>query len=134
MNDGSPRRLRSDRRNPAGPPDWLAAMQTMIRTVMPIVLAGVLIWGCAATGPLQGNTRAVSESDPIAAVNGDGAGEVDGAKVERCAAPQHRTIVGRAIDEIDTARLPRPLRVYTVGSRMNIVVGNDGREVAVKCG
>ena len=107
-------------------------------------MVGVLISGCAATGAVQGNTRAVSESGgPIAAVNGDGAGEVDTAKVETCAAPQHRTIVGRAIDEIDTARLPRPLRVYTVGSpitmdhrpeRMNIVVGNDGRVVAVKCG
>ena len=95
-------------------------------------------------GVLERDTGAVAGSRPVDVESADGAGGAVAGEVKECtrAAAQHRTIVGRPIDEIDTAGLPKPLRVYSVGSRitmdhrperMNIVVGTDGRVINVKC-
>ena len=52
-------------------------------------------------------------------------------------------VVGQPVAEIDTAKLPKPLRVYSSGSRvtadhrperLNIVVGVDGSVVGLRCG
>ena len=110
-----------------------------------ILLAGGLLWGCAAPdGPDQGPAPAAGTGPAVAvgvetAVDsGSGAARDPG-----CAAARHRSMIGRPIDEVDTAALPGPLRVYRAGSavtgdhrpeRMNIVVGPDGRVVGVTCG
>ena len=102
-----------------------------------ILLAGGLLWGCAAPGgPDQGPAVAVGVETAVDA--GSGAARDPG-----CAAARHRSMIGRPIGEVDTAALPGPLRVYRAGSavtgdhrpeRMNIVVGPDGRVVRVGCG
>ena len=91
------------------------------------VAAGLAVWNCAPAG---GNER--------------NAGGTAGEAGERsCAAARHGWLAGRRIDEIDTAALPRPLRIHAAGGwitmdhrpeRMNIVVGADGRVTIVKCG
>ena len=110
-----------------------------------ILLAGGLLWGCAAPGgPDQGPAPAAG-TGPAVAVGVEtavGAGSVT-ARDPGCAAARHRSMIGRSIGEVDTAALPGPLRVYRAGSavtgdhrpeRMNIVVGPDGRVVGVRCG
>ena len=108
--------------------------RTMHRKVMLIVLSGGVLWTCATPGIPEKN---VAEPGPADV-------EVVELPDDRtCAAARHRSMVGRPIDEIDTAALPRPLRVYPAGSRitmdhrperMNVVVGPDGRVVKVRCG
>ena len=99
-----------------------------------IVVVEVLLWGCATPSVLEQN------------VAGPGQTNVEVVELpddRRCAAAQHRALVGRPIADIDTDVLPKPLRVYPVGSRitmdyrpdrLNVVVGADGRVVKVKCG
>ncbi len=108
--------------------------RTMHRKVMLIVLSGMLLWTCATPGIPEKN---VAEPGPA------GVEIVENPKEPTCAAARHRSMVGRPIDEIDTAALPKPLRVYPAGSRitmdhrpkrMNVVVGPDGRVVKVRCG
>ena len=89
-----------------------------------LAAAVLALWSCAAADvPEQG------------AAGGAGGG--------RCAAALHRGLVGQRIEDIDTAALPKPLRIYAVDSiitmdhrpeRMNIVIGADRRVVIVKCG
>ena len=112
---------------------------------MLIVLSGGLLWSCAAPGVLEKNLNGAAGSDPanveiVERPGGAGSGK---ANERRCAAARYRAMVGRPINEIDTAALPGLLRVYPVGSlitmdhrpeRMNIVVGPDGRVVKVRCG
>ncbi len=52
-------------------------------------------------------------------------------------------VVGQPVAEVDTAKLPKPLRIYAVGSlvtgdhrpeRLNIIVGVDGSVVGLRCG
>ena len=119
--------------------------QTVLRNAALIAVSGFVLWSCAPMGVLERDTGAAAGSRPVDVENPDGAGgAVAGEAKERtCAAAQHRTIVGRPFDEIDTAGLPKPLRVYNAGSRitmdhrperMNIVVGTEGRVINVKCG
>ena len=106
----------------------------MHRKVMLIVLSGGVLWTCATPGIPEKN---VAEPGPA------NVEIVENPKEPTCAAARHRSMVGRPIDEIDTAALPKPLRVYPAGSRitmdhrperMNVVVGPDGRVVKVRCG
>ena len=108
--------------------------RTMHRKVMLIVLSGGVLWTCATPGIPEKN---VAELGPA------GVEIVENPKEPTCAAARHRSMVGRPIDEIDTAALPKLLRVYPAGSRitadhrperLNIVVGSDGRVVKVRCG
>ncbi len=106
----------------------------MHRKVMLIVLSGVLLWSCATASVLEKN------------VAGPGPANVEIVELpddRTCVAARHQALIGRPIDEIDTAALPRPLRVYPAGSRvtmdhrperMNVVVGRNGRVVKVRCG
>ena len=115
----------------------------MIRNIAPIAAAVVLLYSCGGTQVVQESaSTTVSEPRP-AALNVDRTGGGANTGERACAAAQHRAIVGRPIDEIDTGDLPRPVRVYTVGdevamdhqpNRLNVVVGTNGRVVAVKCG
>ena len=52
-------------------------------------------------------------------------------------------LVGKPVAEVDTAKLPKPLRIYAVGSlvtgdhrpeRLNIVIGVDGSVAGLRCG
>ena len=88
-----------------------------------LTVAVLALWSCAAADvPEQG------------AAGGVGGG--------RCAAALHRGLVGQRIEDIDTAALPKALRIYAVDSiamdhrpdRMNIVIGTGRRVVIVKCG
>ena len=99
-----------------------------------IVLSAGLLWSCAAPGVLDKH------------VAGSGQANVEVEELpddRRCAVARYRTLIGRPIEEIDVAVLPRPLRVYRTGSRitmdyrpdrLNVVVGTDGSVVEVKCG
>jgi hypothetical protein len=60
-----------------------------------------------------------------------------------CPAAAYQVLVGQPIGEIHTDSLPSPRRIYGRGDmitmdyradRLNIVTGNDGRVVEVKCG
>ena len=109
---------------------------------MLLMLSGVLLCSCATSGPFEQN---VAGPGPAEVERVEKPGDAVGGKANerRCAAAQHRALIGRPIEDIDTDALPRPLRVYRVGSRitmdyrpdrMNVVVGADGRVVKVKCG
>ena len=114
-----------------------------------ILLAGGLLWGCAAPGgPDQGPAPAAGTGPAVAvgaetAVGAESGAGSGAARDPGCGAARHRSMIGRPIGEVDTAALPGPLRVYRAGSavtgdhrpeRMNIVVGPDGRVVRVGCG
>ena len=110
--------------------------------VILIVVAGVLFWSCATPGVLERNVAGPGPAE-VERVEKPGDAVVGKGNERRCAAAQYRALVGRPIEDIDTDALPRPLRVYPVGSRitmdyrpdrMNVVVGADGRVVKVKCG
>ena len=88
------------------------------------ILSGVLLCSCAASTP---ENQVVAEKP----------------KISICAAAQYRELIGQPIDQVHTADLPKPLRVYSVHSlitkdyrpeRMNVVVGVDGRVISVECG
>ncbi|MGX6647611.1 I78 family peptidase inhibitor [Maricaulaceae bacterium MS644] len=60
-----------------------------------------------------------------------------------CPAAAYQVLVGQPIGEIHTDSLPSPRRIYGRGDmitmdyrsdRLNIVTGDDGRVVEVKCG
>ena len=110
--------------------------------VIPIVVAGVLLWGCATPGVLEQNVTGPGQTE-VERVEKPGDAVAGKGNDRRCAAAQHQALVGRPIADIDTDVLPRPLRVYRAGSRitmdyrpdrMNVVVGADGRVVKVRCG
>ena len=114
-------------------------------TVMLILLAGGLLWGCAAPDGLdQSPDPAGAPGRPAAEARESTAHTAPGEANHRgCAARHHRELVGRPLDAIETAALPHPLRVYAAGSRvagdyrperLNIVVGPDGRVATVRCG
>ena len=116
-----------------------------LRSVVPVVAAGLALWSCAPADAPEGDdvSSAGSGATNAADAGRTGSAVADPTGESACAAAQHGSLVGRSIDEIDTAGLPEPLRVYVIGSlitmdhwpeRMNIVVGADGRVVAVKCG
>ena len=79
----------------------------------------VLLWGCAVVG----KDRAARECLEAVVRYGE--------------------LVGKPVAEVDTAKLPKPLRIYAVGSlitgdhrpeRLNIVIGVDGSVVGLRCG
>ena len=79
----------------------------------------MLLWGCAVVG----TDRAAGECLRAVVSYGE--------------------LVGKPVAEVDTAKLPRPLRIYAVGSRiaadhrperLNIIVGVDGGVVGLRCG
>ena len=109
---------------------------------MQIVLAGALLWSCAAPNVLD-KTVAGPGQAKVEIVERPGDAGSGKANDRTCAAARHRALIGRPIEEIDTAALPGPLRVYHAGSRitmdhrperLNVVVGPAGRVVKVRCG
>ena len=114
----------------------------MLATGLLAMLSGALLWGCAVQGLPERSPEPSDRSGPARAVAADRAGAAgDGAR--GCDAARYRALVGQPITVIDTAALPRPLRVVRAGrrttadhrpERMNIVVGRDGRVAGVRCG
>ena len=111
-------------------------------TGMLAMLSGALLWGCTVPGPPERSPEPPAPPAPARAVAVDRAGTA-GANARACAAARYRALVGRPIAGIDTAALPRPLRVVRAGhritmdhrpERMNVVVGAHGRVVGVRCG
>ena len=81
-----------------------------------IVLLGMLLGSCVAVGTTEERT---------------------------CNAERYIDIIGKPIDEIHVADLPKPLRIYSTGDlitmdyqpeRLNVVVGADRHVLNVKCG
>ncbi len=117
----------------------------MLRYAVLTAVAVPVLWSCAPAGVPERNPGSMAGSYQPDAENAGGTGGAGAgtAREHACAAARHGSIAGRPIEEIDTASLPMPLRVYTAGSpitmdywpeRMNIVVGADGRVSVVKCG
>ena len=103
------------------------------------ILSGGLLWGCAERGVAERDTAPPDTTRAVAAERA----EPGAAGAPRCPARRYRALIGQPIAVIDTAALPRPLRVYRAGhrvtadhrpERMNVVVGEDGRVVRVRCG
>ena len=121
-----------------------AESEVMTRTIGPAVFAAALLFGCGAPQTVEEcMSTAVEDPRLTAAEKSDRSRDSVKTNERACAAAQYRTLVGRPIDEIDTGRLPRPLRIHAVDdsitmdhlpNRLNIVVGADGHVVAVKCG
>ena len=114
-------------------------------TVTLILLAGGLLWGCAAPdGPDRSPDPAGAPDLPAAEARETPApAEVAEPGDRGCAARDHRALIGRPLDAIETASLPHPLRVYRAGNRvagdyrperLNLVLGPDGRVAKVRCG
>ena len=112
-------------------------------TTSPAVFAAALLFGCGAPQTVEERTSTAVEDPRPAAAKSDRSRGTGKTNEPACAAAQHRTLVGRPIDEIDISRLPGPLRIYVAGdpitmddvpNRLNFVVGADGHVVAVKCG
>ena len=100
----------------------------MIRTLA-ILVAGLSLTACATTA---------STPNPNAGVQPDPAPEP-----QLCAAEAYQVLVGQPIGGVHTDSLPEPHRVYGLGdpvtldyrpNRLNIVVGEDGAILEVKCG
>ncbi|MEQ8404279.1 MAG: I78 family peptidase inhibitor [Oceanicaulis sp.] len=102
-----------------------------------LVLGASLVAGC--------QTMAEPEDEPgynlVEERGPGGSGGEDGAP--SCAAAAYQVLVGQAIGEVHTASLPEPHRIYGRGDmvtmdyrpdRLNIVTGDDGVVVEVKCG
>ena len=123
------------RRSRIGPPDGMAGR--VLRRAPAAALCAILIGGCMpAAAPGEGRPAGASESGAGAAGGGQ-------ARERRCPADRYRDLVGQAVGEIDLDALPKPLRVYAVGSpitmdhrqeRMNIIVGRGNLVRAVRCG
>lgn len=105
--------------------------RALCRGVAPLLLSGGLLSGCGAAGSRPPGEEAARGAMAAPARGG------------MCAAARYQALVGRPIGEVDTAALPRPLRVYSFGSliamdhrpeRMNVVLAADGRVRAVRCG
>ena len=100
----------------------------MSRTLV-ILAAGLTLTACASTA---------STVNPDA-----GAGPVPTPEAQPCAAEAYQVLVGQPVGGVHTDSLPRPHRVYGQGDpvtidyrpdRLNIVVGEDGSIIEVKCG
>lgn len=111
----------------------------MRRAAMLIAVAGGLLRGCAEPPLPERSPEPPVPAREMAAGPSDAAG----ADAPACPANRFRMLLGKPIAVIDTAALPRPLRVYRAGhevtadhrpERMNVVVGKDGRVARVRCG
>lgn len=98
----------------------------MIRTLA-ILAAGLTLTACATTAS---TTNANAGADPMP-------------EPRTCAAEAYQVLVGQPIGGVHTDSLPEPHRVYGLGdpvtmdyrpNRLNIVVGEDGAILEVKCG
>ncbi len=115
--------------------------RVLCRRIMPLLLSGGLLSGCAAVAA-PGAGR-VAESRPPGKEAAKKRARPAPAGKGTCAAARYQAMVGRPIGEVDTAALPQPLRVYSFGSRitadhrperMNVVLEADGRVRAIHCG
>ena len=88
-------------------------------TGMLAILSGALLWGCTVPGPPERSPEPPAPPAPARAVAVDRAGTA-GANARACAAARYRALVGRPIAGIDTAALPRPLRVVRAGHRITM--------------
>jgi hypothetical protein len=84
----------------------------------------------------------------LAACSATGSGGNDDPRIlpeptGQCAAEAYQVLIGQQIGEVHTDSLPRPHRVYSVfdmitqdyrPDRLNVVVGEDGAVVEVRCG
>lgn len=114
----------------------------MHRIALLIVVEGVLLSSCTTPGFPDKNVAGPGQAK-VEVVERPGDAGPGKANERTCAAARHRALVGRPIEEIDVAALPKPLRVYHAGSRitmdhrperLNVVVGPAGRVVKVRCG
>ncbi|MFP4519383.1 MAG: I78 family peptidase inhibitor [Oceanicaulis sp.] len=114
-----------------------------MRRVAAFVIAAVLLAGCQ-TAPGAGEDD--YEPGLVAGERGPqtdaDAGPVDDGSPS-CPASAYQVLVGQPIGEIHTQSLPEPHRIYGRGDmvtmdhrpdRLNIVTGEDGAVVEVKCG
>lgn len=111
---------------------------------MMIRLAAVMLFAAAATGcaamPPANESEITRETGP----DGSEYTVVDRTgDASDCPAEAYQVLVGQQASEIDEASLPVPHRIYGPGdavtmdyrpNRLNIVVGEDGTVVEVKCG
>lgn len=86
---------------------------------------------------------AATPADPGVPVAPDPAPAPPADPAAACAADAYQVLVGQQIGEDHTDSLPRPNRVYAEGDpitmdhrpdRLNVIVGADGRILAVRCG
>ncbi|WP_421858297.1 I78 family peptidase inhibitor [Oceanicaulis sp.] len=98
----------------------------MIRTLV-VLVAGLTLTACASS-PSMKNPNAGADPMP---------------EPQPCAAEAYQVLVGQPVGGVHTDSLPRPYRVYGPGDavtmdyrpdRLNIVVGDDGEIIEVKCG
>jgi hypothetical protein len=98
----------------------------MIRTLV-ILIAGLTLTACASS-PSMTNPNAGADLMP---------------EPQACAAEAYQVLVGQPVGGVHTDSLPRPHRVYGPGDvvtmdyradRLNIVVGDGGEIIEVKCG
>ncbi|XBQ16013.1 MAG: I78 family peptidase inhibitor [Oceanicaulis sp.] len=113
----------------------------MTRCLAAMVLAALLA-GCQTLPPPASD---VSGEPVIAGERGPDVG--DGPMIEdgspSCPAAAYQVLVGQRIGEIHTESLPSPHRVYGRSDmitmdyrpeRLNVVTGDDGAVIEVKCG
>lgn len=100
----------------------------MIRTLV-ILAVGLPLTACATTASTT-NPNAGGEPGPMP-------------EPQVCAAEAYQVLVGQPVGGVHTDSLPRPHRVYGPGDavtmdyrpdRLNIIVGDGGEIIEVKCG
>lgn len=108
----------------------------MIRITALLAATGFTLSACAVLPDREGPGEVHSPEIDVSQVVEDEA-SVD------CPAEQYQVIVGQPFAEVHVSSLPRPHRVYGESDmvtmdyrpdRMNIVVGDNGRVIEVKCG
>lgn len=102
--------------------------------ILRLTVAALMAFAATACAAMPG--AAPDSAPPTAGDRAPGAGAT-------CAADAYQVLVGQRAVEVDRASLPAPHRVYGPGDavtmdyrpdRLNIVVGEDGTVVEVKCG
>lgn len=112
----------------------------MIR-ITAFALGALLLAGCQT---MAGSQEEAYEPGVIAGERGPQAGgDGNGDGSPSCAAAAYQVLVGQPISEVHADSLPSPHRIYARGDmvtmdyrpeRLNVVTGDDGTVVEVKCG
>jgi hypothetical protein len=119
----------------------LSGCQTMPGQDTPEDAPGYTLGG--ERGPDAGPQSGPEASSDTATDTGPSGGPDASDGAPDCPAAAYQVLVGQPIGEIHTGSLPSPRRIYGEGDmvtmdyradRLNIVTGDDGRVVEVKCG